>query len=211
MTHRFLNLSQTAQKTILDSAYQVFTDTPYEQASTNTLVKNAGISKGKLFYYFKDKRTLFHYLVERALEHLQTHYIDQLTFFETDFLKRYIRVAQIEQRAYEKEPHLFAFLSYVHLHESHRLTPEMLAFIEHTQQRMKEALKEGVDVSLFREDLEPTHVMQLLEYSLKGYELDLIETFKQTKIQSVELLPHYQAFEDFIKTLRKIYYKEETV
>lgn len=207
MNERFHKLGDNEQKKILNSAYQAFTDTPYEKASTNRIVIDAGISKGKLFYYFKDKKTLFNYLVNRGLNYIKNHYIDLIQFDERDFLKRYLIISQIKKKAYEHEPALFDFMSYIYLHEKKRISATQQALIENYQSKAQRHLKENVDISLFRDDIEPYLVMKLLEYSLEGYQHELTNTFKDLEIKKEDMTPHYKKFETFVKTLRKIYYK----
>ena len=195
------------KKRILDSAYKVFTDTPYDKASTNQIVKDAGISKGKLFYYFNKKSYLFDYLVSYGLSYIKTHYIDQLHLTTRDFIERYQMFAAVKSKAYENEPHLFAFMSYIYLHESKRLSKEQLTLIENYQVYQKEAITKDIDTSLFREDIASDKVMQLLEYSLEGYQSSLISKFKTLTIKEESMIEHYKEFEDFLSILKKIYYK----
>ncbi len=207
MDRDFSQLSSNEQANILNSAYSVFTDTPYDKASTNKIVELAGISKGKLFYYFKSKALLFDYLVEQAIAYVKKAYTYKASFLEKDFLERYITLSRIKQHAFEKEPYLFNFISYVYIHEKERLNPSQLQWIETSQLMVKLALKEGVDVGLFRDDLDPDLVMQLLQYSIDGYQNELTEKFKTINLKEVDLDPYYQEFDEFITSLRKVFYK----
>ncbi|MFH5882393.1 TetR/AcrR family transcriptional regulator [Liberiplasma polymorphum] len=207
MNKHFYKLSKDQQKKILDSAYEVFTDTPYAKASTNTIVVNAGISKGKLFYYFKDKRTLFNHLVQKGIEYIKIHYIEQLKFDEKDFLKRYINVSQVKKKAYEQEPYLFNFMSYIYLHEIEQMSQSQRKIIEEYQSLARTRLKENVDKSLFRDDIDADLVMKLLVYNLDGYERELTDKFKTIEIKNENMEPYYQEFENLVSTLRKLFYK----
>ena len=52
--HRlFEGLSEEKQARIINGALEEFTKNGFEKASTNVIVKNAGISKGALFKYFQ--------------------------------------------------------------------------------------------------------------------------------------------------------------
>ena len=207
MDNPFHKLNIVERKRILDSAFKVFTDTPYEKASTNQIVKDAGISKGKLFYYFNSKSNLFDYLVSYGLTYIKTHYIDQLHLSTKDFIQRYKDFALIKSNAYEKESHLFAFMSYVYLHESKRLSNENLSLIESYQNYQNEHLKKNIDTSLFREDIASDRVIELLEYSLDGYQNSLVSKFKRLNIKKESMTKHYKEFENFLLILKKIYYK----
>jgi TetR/AcrR family transcriptional regulator len=54
------------KKELLDAALNEFTMKNYENASLNTIIKNAGISKGTFYYHFQDKQALYLYLLENA-------------------------------------------------------------------------------------------------------------------------------------------------
>ncbi len=69
-TKRFDNLSEERRKIILDSARKEFIDQGFNSASLNTVVGEAGISKGSLYYYFEDKEDLFIAVMEREINHM---------------------------------------------------------------------------------------------------------------------------------------------
>ena len=54
---QFMNLDENKSKKIIDAAMNEFIRSGYERASTNVIVKEAGISKGSLFNYFTNKKT----------------------------------------------------------------------------------------------------------------------------------------------------------
>ena len=70
-TPRFFQLAPPKQTLIYQALLQEFATHPYEEASTNRIVKQANIAKGSLFNYFKDKEDLYLYTLQRA--HLQPH------------------------------------------------------------------------------------------------------------------------------------------
>lgn len=55
----FERLPFEKRKRIIDVCIEEFGDKGYTNASTNTIVKNAGISKGTLFNYFDNKKIFF--------------------------------------------------------------------------------------------------------------------------------------------------------
>jgi TetR/AcrR family transcriptional regulator len=64
----FRGLDGRKQQRILSAALTEFAEEGYSGASVNTIVKRIGISKGSLFNYFFDKRGLFHFVFEHALD-----------------------------------------------------------------------------------------------------------------------------------------------
>lgn len=58
------DLNSPKVRQILDGARTAFFDLGYEGASTDEIVRRAGVSKGTLYNYFPDKKTLFTAFVE---------------------------------------------------------------------------------------------------------------------------------------------------
>ena len=66
MYSKFLNLKPEKQEKIIEVAIKEFADKGFEKASTNEIVKEAGISKGILFHYLKIKN-LFLYVYDYSM------------------------------------------------------------------------------------------------------------------------------------------------
>ena len=69
----FLNLPEAKQRKIIAAASDEFSAYGLENASTNRIVANSGISKGSFYQYFEDKRDLFNHLM-RILENEKTDF-----------------------------------------------------------------------------------------------------------------------------------------
>lgn len=61
-SERFEKLDEKKRQRILDAARQEFARVPYEAASINQIIRNAGISRGSFYTYFEDKRDLLCYI-----------------------------------------------------------------------------------------------------------------------------------------------------
>ena len=59
----FLNLPDEKRQVITDAAIEEFAEYGLENASTNRIVANSGISKGSFYQYFEDKQDVFMYLL----------------------------------------------------------------------------------------------------------------------------------------------------
>jgi TetR/AcrR family transcriptional regulator len=69
----FQALDTEKQEKVFDAAVGEFASKGYRNASMNSLVKTAGISKGSLFAYFKTKCDLFHGVLEIATLRVKSH------------------------------------------------------------------------------------------------------------------------------------------
>jgi AcrR family transcriptional regulator len=59
----FFNLPDEKRNTIVNAAIDEFAEYGLENASTNRIVANSGISKGSFYQYFEDKQDIFMYLL----------------------------------------------------------------------------------------------------------------------------------------------------
>ena len=59
----FLNLPEEKRRNIIHAAIEEFAEYGLENASTNRIVANSGISKGSFYQYFADKQDVFMYLL----------------------------------------------------------------------------------------------------------------------------------------------------
>ena len=59
----FFNLPKDKRETIINAAIDEFSEYGLENASTNRIVANSGISKGSFYQYFEDKQDVFMYLL----------------------------------------------------------------------------------------------------------------------------------------------------
>lgn len=67
---RFETLDQTRRGAILRSASDEFAKCGFTAASYNTIIRNAGLSKGAMYYYFADKADLCRTVLEQVFEEL---------------------------------------------------------------------------------------------------------------------------------------------
>ena len=69
----FFNLPEEKRETIFNAAVEEFAQFGLENASTNRIVANSGISKGSFYQYFEDKQDVFMYLLS-VIEHKELEY-----------------------------------------------------------------------------------------------------------------------------------------
>ena len=75
-----MNLPAEKQEKLLEAATREFSHRPFNEASINQIIKEAGIPRGSFYMYFQDKEDLFRYLLKG--------YVDQLFMLLEEFLLR---------------------------------------------------------------------------------------------------------------------------
>lgn len=62
MNEKFFNLPKEKQQAVLNAGYRVFSQNSYKKSPMSEIAAEAGISKGLLFHYFRNKKELYLYL-----------------------------------------------------------------------------------------------------------------------------------------------------
>ena len=86
-TERFEKLSDDKKSRILTAAREEFARVPYEEASINQIIKNAGISRGSFYTYFEDKNDLLQYVFSQDEEDSRRFFRELVIEYEGDFWK----------------------------------------------------------------------------------------------------------------------------
>ena len=205
---KFDNLENKKQRQILNAAYKEFTAKGYKNASTNEIVKKAEISKGTLFYYFDSKKELYHYLIEYGIEFIKTDFLDEIDENQTDFIEKCRAKSQAKMKAYNKNPHIFNFFGTLYLNKEKKMIP---ADLKEKMDKLKELsytkLFENIDTSLFRKDIPSNMIIKLINWSLEGYEKELMAELKNKDLSAVDFGPYWDDFHEFLEILKKLYYK----
>jgi len=95
---------------IIKCAIQEFANHSYADASTNTIVENAGISKGLLFHYYGSKKSLYEETVSFVLRKLVSMTDKYINWDETDLLERIRQSTMMRIRLAEQYPFLHQLL-----------------------------------------------------------------------------------------------------
>src|SRR3954454_23301348 len=113
MYSKFLNLDKEKQDRIINAAIKEFAQKGYGNASTNEIVKEAGISKGLLFHYFGNKKQLFLFLFDYCYEMIADEFYKKINLNETDFFARMREAILIKMDLLANYPDIFKFIQEV--------------------------------------------------------------------------------------------------
>lgn len=210
MDDPFKKLDPKKRAYIIEVAMKEFANYGYADASTNRIVKEAGIGKGMLFYYFKTKEQLYLYLLDYGLTQIETAFLDQIDLSVTDFIKRMQQIAKKKMILFKAHPHLMAFLGTFMLKENQQLNVPTTI-----QERYQKLIIEGyqkmyqqIDRSLFKADMDADKAMQLIEWSINGYQQMLTARLKAEDFATLDLSSYWDEFYQYLAVLKQAYYKE---
>ncbi|MGM0523991.1 MAG: TetR/AcrR family transcriptional regulator [Bacillota bacterium] len=209
MTTTFHNIEPDKQQRIIEVAMKHFAEDGYKDASTNKMVKEAGIGKGMLFYYFKTKYDLYIYLVDYGLDVMEQEFFNQVDLSEGDFIERMYQIAKQKMHVFKHHPHLMTFLQTVLLYskENQPLPPELIARYDVLVKEGMQKMYQNIDVSYFKEQMDAEKAMRLIEWSIGGYQQTLTEQLKQQVLTDALIDQYWDDFYGYLAVLKQAYYK----
>lgn len=178
MYTNFAKLPQDKQEMIIQVALEEFANLGYTQASTNTIIKKAGISKGILFHYFGSKKNLFLYLIDYATGILQKSFDQLVDKVSSDIFERLIEMSLVKLKIFQQHPVLYRFL----MENYGDMPPDIKMEIAKRHAALAKQnyrlIYDGIDYSSFREDLDRDKSLEFVFLALKAYSDKYIESFK---------------------------------
>lgn len=204
-------LQKQRKEALLKTALKEFAEAGYEQASTNRIARDAGISKPLMFHYVGNKQQLFLFVYEYFSDLLNKEYYRQLDRTEPDLIKRLHSAYLIQLRLLYAYPWVFDFFKM-------SAGMDIQLFDEDIQQKLIKQktedcpdLFEQYDRSLFLLPQEDAACIQILYCSCKGFQdlmLDKIRTMQPAKlcISSLE-----KDLDIFFMGLRRLMYKDNGI
>lgn len=205
---KFDGLDKEKQKRIVSAALEEFAERGYQEASTNRIVKAAGIGKGMLFYYFQNKQTLYHYLLTDSLDIMLDDFLEKIDMNETDFIERLNQIARIKLTLFIEHPHVINFLGTFMLAEEDNLPVDISEKYQRLQTIGYSKMYQGIDRSLFRSDIDVEKAFQLIRWGIEGYQEELKVRLKGEKIKTVDMECYWNEFYQYLAILKTAFYQE---
>ena len=85
MNDKFFDLKKEKQDKMINGAMQVFACKGYKNASTDDMVKVAGVSKGLWFHYFVNKMGLYYFVSDYCVKYLNMELATNLAGKPSDY------------------------------------------------------------------------------------------------------------------------------
>lgn len=203
MAKTFSDLSPEKRKQIHDAALQVFAENGYKRANTQEIAYKAGISKGLLFYYFKNKQSLCLHLLNWAIEQIEIQLKDDI-HQSKDFFQRLESGTQKKLEFFEKMPFLLDFSLRMYYTTDKEIAPSIQNAIVKMTNILFDRYFSDIDTQKFKPGISPQMVLNQMIYLCDGY---LHQQMLQHQPISMEnILQQYSIWKAILKQYA---YKEE--
>ncbi|MGV8984063.1 TetR/AcrR family transcriptional regulator [Clostridium sp.] len=207
MFSKFLNLKPEKQEKILQAAIREFADKGYEKASTNEIVKEAGISKGILFHYFQNKKKLFLFVFDYCVEICMDEFFEKVDEKERDIFEKLRQIASFKLDLLHKYPSLFKFLEKGVAEECSEVKSE----IEQKTKKLTESnyskVFNNIDKSKFRDDVDVSRAINIIMWTLEGFGTSELQKAKVSAAKQIDYEKVFHEMDIYIYIFKNSFYK----
>lgn len=204
MAQLFSSLPDEKQQQILDAAAEVFSREDYKRASTDDIAARAGISKGLLFYYFKNKQSLYLYVADH-MRHLVERHLEREKIAEiTDFFDMLDYGAQEKLRLFQHQPWVLDLSMRLYYATDKDVASSLRQRFMEMLDEMWDTYFSHINREKFRPGTEPRLVLNQLIYLIDGYIHQ--QMIRGRRVNMDALMTEYALWRDM---LRQYSYKEE--
>ncbi len=199
---KLLELDVKRRDAILNAALKEFCLRGYDNASTNVIAKDAGISKALMFHYVSSKQELFLAVYDYFTELMQKKYFELMDYEQGDIFDKLHQSYVLQIALIEKYPWITEFSKLSSITNSDEINKELKIRVKHLDCYPK--LFDEIDVSKFRAGLDIEICKQFILWANIGFTNQLLEEIRSNGTNaSSDIL---KRLDSYFNELKKIFY-----
>jgi TetR/AcrR family transcriptional regulator len=168
MIEHFIKLPAAERQNLINVCLDEFGEKGYERASTNVIVTNARIPKGTLFYFFKNKKNLFLFLLDHAVGEYVAYIESQSAALPSDLFERLLYLSSVRLRFAAHAPRVYKFFFKTLLNIPDGLKVDLKGRFQQYAEENQKLMRDGLDTSRLRIDVSVEQVLGLLNIFMEG-------------------------------------------
>ncbi|WP_066499465.1 TetR/AcrR family transcriptional regulator [Abyssisolibacter fermentans] len=205
MNKRFEHIDINNEKVyrIVNSAFKVFSNNDLEKASTNMVVTQAGISRGLLYHYFKDKQELFDFLLYFSVKVIMIDLKENINWEDSDILNRMRQGLIIKLQEIKRFPYMIDFYA-----KYGKLTRSI---IDSQTEEIFPGIREkfytyNLDFSQVKDDIDIEKMISVITFTLKGIINEYLD-MTRTSSENFEMKLLVNKCDEYFEFFRKQFFK----
>lgn len=204
MSERFKELPEEKQISILRAATEVFAKYEYKKASTDLIASKAGVSKGLLFYYFHNKKDLYLTVFEYVKRSTTESVADPKLLEMTDFFELIAYASVKKFKMMDENPYMVEFAMRSFYSDKEEISDDLKGNIKKEFEQSYIKYFNKIDLSKFREDVNPFDIYKMMIWLVDGYLHELQMNNEPLCLDEIEA-----ALSNWTDMFKRIAYKEE--
>ena len=198
MNDKFFELKREKQDRMINAGLKVFAKNGYRHATTDDIVKEAGISKGLLFHYFDNKVGAYVFLMDYSVRFLLLELSRAVKKDTFDFFDLHQQIEKGKLQVLRNYPYMQAFLD--------RAFEETCLEALQECEEQKEAYEKAMNAYYaqvreheFKHQVTMEQMQEMLRYIIKGI------TAEHMVLDTMQPELMYRQVFEYIEMIRKAY------
>lgn len=162
MNDKFFTLPKDKQDRILNAGFRVFSQNSYKKSPMNEIAMEADISKSLLFFYFRNKKEFYLFLMKTAEELTMKYLLESGCYQESDIFEMMYKGLMAKIEMMKKYPDMSSFALKAYYEDDEEVKDELRKIIEpYTELSTNTTLpklnpedyKDGLDLNLMYQNM----------------------------------------------------------
>ena len=203
---KLLDLDSQRRNAILNAALKEFSAQGYDNASTNVIAKEAGISKALMFHYVNSKQELFLVVYDYFSDLIKKEYFELMNYDAKDTFTRLRQSYLLQIKLSEKYPWILEFNKLSRTTNSNEINEELENRTQKEHSSCYPKLLDEIDVSKFRKGLDIEKCKQFIFWSNIGFTNEILDDIRNSESQSLNYELVIEKLDGYFDELRKVFY-----
>jgi TetR/AcrR family transcriptional regulator len=207
MPTKLLDLEPQRRDAILNAALKEFALRGFDNASTNVIAKEAGISKALMFHYINSKQELFLFVYDYFTELLDKKYYVKMDFTEKDIFYRLRQSYLLQIELIKQYPWIFEFSRFSIATNSDEVNKALDDRTDKKQSSCRYQIFDMIDASKFRAGLDIEKCKQFILWANIGFTNQILDDIRNSRTSNLDYQHIITTLDEYFDELRKIFYR----
>lgn len=203
MNEKFYSLPEEKQRKIINAGYRVFSQNSYRKSPMSEIASEAGISKSLLFYYFRNKKELYLFLLQSCADVTREYVKKSRCYEQNDFFDIMLGGLRAKVQLMKFYPDLTAFSLKAYYEKDPEVCDEIQQIIGKYASFKANAPLLKMHSDSFRPGLDLVMIYKNMYWASEAY---LLEKMRGGSIDTDEF---EREFEEIIEFWKEAYLKKE--
>ncbi|MFJ8086779.1 TetR/AcrR family transcriptional regulator [Lysinibacillus sp. NPDC095746] len=206
---KLLDLDPQRRNAILNAALKEFSLQGYDNASTNVIAKEAGISKALMFHYVSSKQELFLVVYDYFSDLIKKEYFELMNYDTKDIFDRLRQSYFLQIELSEKYPWILEFNKLSRTTNSNEINEELENRANKEHSNCYPKLFDEIDEDKFRKELDIEKCKQFIFWSNIGFTNEILDDIRNSESQSLNYELVVEKLDGYFDELKKVFYNNK--
>ena len=169
MNDKFYSLPEEKRNRIINAGFKVFAKNSYKKSPVGEIAEEAGISKSLLFFYFKNKKELYLFLLKTAEEETRNALMETNVYSGDDIFDIMYNGLLVKANMMRKYPDMGNFSIKAYYEKDPDVAKEVRKIIEPYTEMDTNSILPILDKNKFKDELDLNMMYQDMYLASEGY------------------------------------------